>query len=113
MRASQLPSTLDGANFACKTSKVVPARSSPYRFPYDKGIDNYRLNERTMRLVWRIFVLVAGGISLRRIRKTLEDEAILTDEGLRLWNVNTIGKVIRNNMYRSHSCDAIKALVSS
>ncbi len=102
-----------GQTSACKTGKVVPAGSPAYGFPYDKGIDNYRLNEQTMRVVWGIFVLVAGGISLHRIRKTLEDEAILTDEGSRFWNVNTIGKVIRNDVYRSYSCDAIKALVSS
>jgi hypothetical protein len=59
----------------------VPAGSPPYEFPYGKGIDDYRVDEPTMRVVWRIFVLVAGGISLHRIHKTLEDEAILTDEG--------------------------------
>lgn len=91
----------------------MPAGSPPYEFPYGKGIDDYRVDEPTMRVVWRIFVLVAGGISLHRIHKTLEDEAILTDEGSGFWNVNTIGKVIRNDVYRSHSCDAIKALVSS
>ena len=95
-----------------KEGKVVPAGRPPYGFTYDKGLGNYRVDERTMRVVRRIFEMAASDTSLHRIRKTFEDEAIPTAEGFKFWNVNTIGKVIRNDVYRSHSYEEIKALVS-
>ena len=95
-----------------REGKVVPAGSPPYGFTYDKGIGNYRVDERTICVVKRIFEMAASGTSLHRIRKTFEDEAIPTAEGSRFWNVNTIGKVIRNDVYRAHSYQEIKALVS-
>ena len=95
-----------------REGKVVPAGSPPYGFIYDKGIGNYRVDERTMSVVRRTFEMAAGGTSLHRIRKTFEAEAIPTAEGSRFWNVNTIGKIIRNDVYRAHTYDEVKALVT-
>jgi site-specific DNA recombinase len=95
-----------------REGKVVPAGSPPYGFTYDRGIGNYCVDERTMRVVRRIFEMAASGTSLHRIRKSFEDEAIPTAEGSRFWNVNTIGKIIRNDVYRAHGYEEIKALVS-
>jgi site-specific DNA recombinase len=95
-----------------REGKVVPAGSPPYGFTYDKGIGNYRVDERTMRVVRRIFEMAASGISLHRIRKTFEDESIPTASGSKFWNINTIGKIIRNDVYRAHTYEEVKALVT-
>jgi site-specific DNA recombinase len=95
-----------------REGKVVPAGSPPHGFTYDKALGNYRVHERTMRVVRRMFEMAASGTSLHRIRKTFEDEAIPTAAGSRFWNVNTIGKIIRNDVYRAHSYQEVKTLVS-
>jgi hypothetical protein len=62
--------------------------------------------------VRRIFEMAASGISLHRIRKTFEEEAIPTASGSKFWNINTIGKTIRNDVYRAHTYEEVKALVT-
>ena len=90
---------------------MVPAGSPPYGFVYDKTAGNYRVDEPTMRVVRRIFEMAAGRVSLYQTRKTFEDEAIPTAERSTFWNVNTIGKVIKNDVYRAHGYQEIEALV--
>jgi DNA invertase Pin-like site-specific DNA recombinase len=94
-----------------KEGKIVPAGSPPLGFTYSNG--SYEIHEPTMRLVRRIFELVAAGTSLHRVRKIFESEGIPTVNGSKYWNVNTIRRVIKQDAYRSHNYDEIEELVSA
>jgi site-specific DNA recombinase len=94
-----------------KEGKVVPAGSPPMGFTYSNG--SYEIHEPTMRLVRRIFELAADGESLHRIRRKFESESIPTVNGSRFWNVNTIRRVILQDVHRPHSYNEIKAHLSA
>jgi site-specific DNA recombinase len=107
-----------GKRQRAREGKIVPAGRPPYGFSYDPVAANYRINEEDMRVVRRIFQMAANGTSLHRIRKTFEGEGLTTagstrrPEGSRFWNVNSLRRVIRNDVYRSHSFDEITQLVA-
>jgi site-specific DNA recombinase len=99
-----------------KEGKIVPAGRPPLGFVYAN--DRYEVDEPSMRLVRRIFEMAANGTSLHRIRKTFEDEGITTagstrkPEGSRYWNINSIRRVILNDVYHARSYDEVRELVS-
>jgi site-specific DNA recombinase len=107
-----------GKRQRAREGKIVPAGRPPFGFDYDPAIANYRVNERDMRVVRRIFGMAANGTSLHRIRKTFEDEGLTTagstrrPEGSRFWNVNFLRRVILNDVYRAHGYDEVKELVT-
>lgn len=93
-----------------KEGKIVPTGQVPFGFRYVN--DEYEVDESRMWTVRRIFGLAAGGSSLYRIRRTLNDEGIGTPRGGKFWSPNTLGRIIKLDVYRPHTHEEIRELVS-
>jgi hypothetical protein len=94
-----------GKRQRAREGKVVPAGRAPYGFSYDTTTGSFKVVEDDMRIVRRVFDLAAHGTSLHRIRRILESEGIRTPgstrkpEGSTHWNVNTIRRILLNDVY--------------
>jgi len=93
-----------------REGKVVPTGAVPLGFRYVN--DTYEVDEQDMRTVRRIFELAAAGNSLYRIRLTLNSEGVRTPRGSEFWSPNTLSRIIRLDIYRPHSHEEVKELVS-
>src|SRR5215213_329451 len=104
-----------GKRQRAREGKIVPAGRPPLGYVYES--DSYKLDEASMLVVRRIFALAADGKGLYRIKRTLEQEGVLTPgstykQPSKFWNINTIRRFVLRDEYLSHSPDDIKKLVA-
>ena len=93
--------------------KVVPNRYAPMGFIYDANSGNYRIDETRMAHVRRLFSMVAEGKSLYAVKAAFDREGIRPPGGARFWRVGTVRRIIDNDVYRPHSGEELKRLVSA
>jgi hypothetical protein len=60
-----------------------------------------------MRIVRRIFRLIAGGASLHSVQDTLEQDGVPAPSGGRSWSGTTIRNMVSDDCYRPHATDEI------
>ena len=65
-----------------------------------------------MRTVRRIFEMVAEGSTLYGVKRRLDSSGIKSPAG-RSWNVTTIRKMLKDDVYRPHTARELESLVSS
>src|SRR5215217_2306034 len=96
-----------------REGKIIATSTPDYGFKYTASRDGYKVDEATMPTVRRIFRMVAlEGYSLRGIKKVLEREGIPAPRGGQYWSETFIREVIKDDVYRPHSFEEIKALVA-
>ena len=96
-----------------REGKIVANHSVNYGFMYNATRDGYEVDEGTMPTVRRIFRMIGlEGCSLRKIKQSLEAEGLSTPAGKRYWSKTFIREVIKDDVYRPHSFEEIKALVA-
>ena len=96
-----------------REGKVVATHTPDYGFEYNQARDNYVVNEEPMRVVRRIFHMVAvEGHSLNSVKKTLDREGVPTPKGSRYWGNTFIQRVITDDVYKPHTFEEVKSLVS-
>lgn len=81
---------------------------------WDYDGDTYIPNDK-LPLARQIIELAAQGNSLHSIRKHFENLGIRTvgnprmPQGSKFWNINTIRRTIKNDLYRPHTCEEVSA----
>jgi DNA invertase Pin-like site-specific DNA recombinase len=92
--------------------KIVAGPSPVYGFRYTEDRKGYKVDEAKMRVVRRVFELVAAGKTLRSIKRGLDNDGIPMPAGGRFWSVAYIKQLIAHDAYRPHSYEEVKGLVS-
>jgi site-specific DNA recombinase len=96
-----------------REGKIIATSTPDYGFKYTASRDGYKVDEATMPTVRRIFRMVAlEGYSLRGIKRRFEAEELLTPAGKKHWSETFIREVIKDDVYRPHSFEEIKALIA-
>lgn len=113
-----------GKRGRARQGKVVPSRFVPYGFSYDPKIGNYRVDAERMQAVRAVFRMVGEeGRSLYYVTKALMRDgvpapaaALAEREGKPVvashWRHRAIRLMIENDVYKAHTYEEIKALVS-
>ena len=96
-----------------REGKLIPSPTPDYGFDYNRTRDNYVVDEEKMQVVRRIFRMVgAEGDSLNGVKKTFDCEGIPTPRGSRYWGNTFIQRVVTDDVYKPHTFEEVKALVS-
>ncbi len=95
-----------------KQGKVTPGRSPRYGFKLNSARDGYEVDEERMRVVRRIFGMVAEGDTLRSIKLALEREGVPTPRGAKFWDRSFFRKCVLDDVYRPHSYEEVAELVA-
>ncbi|HLM77048.1 MAG TPA: recombinase family protein [Rubrobacteraceae bacterium] len=102
-----------GKLYKAREGKVIATTMSHYGFKYTPSRDGYKLDEAAMSNVRRIFRMVsAESYSLRKVKQIFEAEGLPTPAGKKYWSKTFIREVIKDDVYRPHSFEEIKALVT-
>jgi site-specific DNA recombinase len=103
-----------GRQRKAREGKVVATHAPRYGFKLNASRDGYEINEAEMEVVRRIFHLVGvEGRSIRSVSTILEREGIPTPKGAKHWDRSFSRKCIEDDVYKPHTFEEVKALVSS
>jgi site-specific DNA recombinase len=96
-----------------RSGKVVAHHKSDYGFEFNAARDNYVVNEEEMRVVGRIFRMIGvEGASIHAVKRAFEQEGLKTPGGKRYWNEPFIKSRVVDDVYKPHSFEEVKRLVS-
>jgi len=103
-----------GRQRKAREGKVLATHAPRYGFKLNVARDGYEINEDEMDVVRRIFHMVGvEGRSIRSISTILEQEGIPTPKGAKHWDRSFSRKCIEDDVYKPHTFEEVKALVSS
>ena len=112
-RADTLRRTNKGRLDKAREGRVLAPRRPRYGFRPDPSGEGYEVDEEKMGMVRRVFGLVAGGASLSSVADTLDREGVPTPRGGRFWDRTFLRSCILDDVYRPHTADEVRVLVSS
>jgi site-specific DNA recombinase len=95
-----------------REGRVICGATPTYGFRYNETRDGLLINEPEMRMVEKIFHLVADGVAVRAIQARLYTEGIAAPKGGPLWDDRVLRRLITNDVYRPHSFEEIAGLVT-
>ncbi len=96
-----------------REGKVIAAKRPHYGYRYNEARDGYVLDGETMSIISRIFRMVGTeGVAIRGVKRTFEREGLPTPEGGHTWGQFFIREAIRDDIYKPHTHEEIKALVA-
>jgi site-specific DNA recombinase len=95
-----------------RQGKIVATHCPPFGFSYNATRDNYVVKPDGMRVVRRIFQMVAEGAAINGVRKALDREGVPTPGGARFWSEAMLRKILKNDLYKAHTYPELEALVS-
>ena len=101
-----------GKRQKAREGKIVATHRPPFGFSYNTDRDNYLVVTEEMRVVRRIFEMVADGNAINAVKRTLDREGVPTPGGARFWSEAMVRKVLKNDLYRAHTRAELEALVS-
>ena len=95
-----------------RQGEIVATHRPPFGFSYNEGRTNYVVNLVEMRVVRRIFEMVAEGAAINAVEMTFDREGVPTPGGARFWSQVMIRKILTNDLYKAHSFVEVAQLVS-
>jgi site-specific DNA recombinase len=95
-----------------REGKLLRNSRAHYGFKYDETGEGYVVDEAEMRIVRRVFQLVAGGETLHGVKRALELEGVPAPGGGGYWGASFLGTLVLEDVYRSHNYAEIESLVS-
>jgi site-specific DNA recombinase len=95
-----------------REGRVICGATPTYGFRFNETRDGLLINEPEMRVVEKIFHLVADGVAVRAIQARLYAEGIAAPKGGSLWDDRVLRRLIANDLYRPHGFEEIAALVT-
>src|SRR5919202_1765450 len=96
-----------------REGKIIATNKINYGFRYTEDREGYEVHEDHMAVVRRIFCMIgAEGSPLYAAKKTLEREGVLAPNGDRYWNTTSIREIVLNDVYKPHTFEQIRELVS-
>ena len=112
-RAKITERTRRGKLRRAREGKVVATGTQDYGFKFNAARDNYTVVEEEMRILERIFRMVGvEGYTMRGVKRAFEREGVPTPRGGRHWNLTFIHRTILDDVYRPHTYEETKALVT-
>src|SRR5215208_5069881 len=111
-KAKMAERTRRGKLRKAREGRVIGGATPTYGFRYNETRDGLLINEPEMRVVEKIFRLVADGVAVRAIQARLYTEGIPTPKGGPLWDDRVLRRLITNDVYRPHSFEEIADLVT-
>jgi site-specific DNA recombinase len=112
-RAKTAERTRRGKLRKAREGKVVGTHAARYGFKFNATKDAYEVNEVEMEVVRRVFYMVgAEKESLRAVANKLEREGSPTPKRAKHWNRSFFRACIRDDVYRPHSFEEVKAVVT-
>lgn len=110
MRRGKLRKVREGKIIAGRMAKHGRAK---YGFRYNESRDALVVDEERMPIVRRMFYMVGVEAKpLYAVKRTLDTEGVLTPTGKRGWAAQIIRRYILSDLYKPHTVEEIKALVS-
>ncbi|MDP9426969.1 MAG: recombinase family protein [Actinomycetota bacterium] len=104
----------DGKLGQARRGNIVPGRFPPYGFVYNPVTRTYDVDEARMIHAAHLFRMVGvEGKALWAVKRAFDRDGVPTPAGGRYWNPTTIGRVVRNDIYRPHSAEELRALVEA
>ncbi len=111
-----------------REGKIVAGHTPNYGFRYNEARDGYEVDEENMRVVERIFRMVAEGMPLYAVKRALERDGVSTPPkpggkphsgaagagraSPTTWSKKSIRGMILEDAYRPHAYEEIAVLVS-
>lgn len=95
-----------------REGKVIGAHRPRYGFKLNEARDGYEVDEEKMRLVRRVFQLVAQGDSLRSIALTLDRERVPTPKEAKYWDRAFFRACVLDDVYKPHRFEEVSEVVS-
>ena len=93
--------------------KIVAGRAPNYGFKYNETHDGYVVDEEQMRVVKRVFrMLAVEGQPLNGVRRSLEREGITAPTGGKSWSPRTLRGWVFNDVYRPQPYSEIMPMIS-
>ena len=95
-----------------KEGKVIAGYRTRYGFSLNVSRDGYEIDEQRMRVVRRVFGMVAEGISFNSIKATFDREGLPTPKGARSWDRTFFRHCVLDDVYKPHTYSEVAAVVS-
>jgi site-specific DNA recombinase len=97
-----------------REGKVIAPRRPRYGFRLNAARDAYEINEEEMEVVRRIFYMVGvEGRSPGSLARILQQQGVPTPTGARRWDRSFFRECILDDLYKPHSFEEVKAVVSA
>jgi site-specific DNA recombinase len=113
-RAKIAERTRRGKLRRAREGKIVPTSTPDYGFRYTSDREGYEVDPEQMDVVRRIFKMVGReGMKLHGAKKSLDGEGVPTPGRARYWNTNFIRSVVRDDVYKPHTYDELRAMVDA
>jgi site-specific DNA recombinase len=109
-RAKTAERTRRGRLRKAREGKVIAGRQADYGFRYNAARDGYTVHEGEMKVVRRIFHMIAEGHSVNGTRTALEATNVSPPRGVH-WQ-RTFRECIFDDVYKPHSFEEVATLVS-
>ena len=111
-RAKIAERTRRGKHRKLRQGKLVAGYSPGYGYRYNAARDALVVDEEQMRVVRRIFEMVARGVSIYAVIKTFEREGVRSPRGQERWSRPTLRNLILSDLYRPHTFEEVAELVT-
>jgi site-specific DNA recombinase len=112
-RAKIAERTRRGKLRKAREGMVIPTHTADYGFKFNDARTGYELDENHMTIVRRIFRLVGvEGKAMHYVKKRFDQERIRPPKGGQYWSKQFIRSRILDDVYRPHTYDELKQLVS-
>jgi site-specific DNA recombinase len=111
-RAKIAERTRRGKHRKLRQGKLVAGYSPGFGYHYNAARDGLVVDEEQMRVVQRIFEMVARGVSIYAVIKTFEREGVRSPRGQKRWNRPTLRNLILSDLYRPHTFAEVAELVA-
>jgi site-specific DNA recombinase len=111
-RAKIAERTRRGKHRKLRQGKLVAGYSPGFGYHYNAARDGLVVDEEQMRVVQRIFEMVARGVSIYAVIKTFEREGVRSPRGQKRWNRPTLRNLILSDLYRPHRFEEVAELVT-
>ncbi|CAN5660494.1 recombinase family protein [soil metagenome] len=112
-RAKTAERTRRGKIRKAREGKVIAGTRPNYGFLYNDARDNYMVDEGSMRTIGRIFRMIgAEGRTMNAVKRAFEREGVRPPLGGKYWSPKYIRECIRDDVYRPHTFDEIRKVVT-
>lgn len=112
-RAKTTERTRRGKQRKTREGKIIATRAA-FGFDFNKGRDNYVVNSEQMEVVRHIFYMAGvERATIYAIKQDLESRGVKTPSGKPNWDHNFIRGFLLNDLYKAHTYEEIKEIVSS
>ena len=113
-RAKTAERTRRGKMRKAREGKVIAGARPNYGFLYNAARDNYVVDEERMPVIARIFRMIgAEGQTMHAVKRAFEREGVRPPLGGKYWSPKHIRECIRDDVYRPHTFEEIKRVVTS